>query len=177
MNVLALIGSPRKGSNTDILVDRILRGCRARRHTSEKLYLYDFEISPCIDCRRCKTKDYECAIKDGMTEIYPKMEQADVLLFGTPVYWYGPTGKMKLLIDRMRPFIASKKLRGKKGVLVVPCEEGPNACGALLEMFRKSFDYLGMEFVGKVLATAYERAEVAKNQEDLRKAYELGISL
>jgi len=177
MNILALIGSPRKGSNTDILVDRILRGCRERRHTSEKLYLYDFEISPCIDCRRCKTKNYECAIKDGMIKIYPKMKQADVLIFGTPVYWYGPTGKMKLLIDRIRPFIASEKLRGKKGVLVAPCQEGPNACGALVEMFRKSFDYLGMEFAGKVLATAYEKAEVAKNQQELRKAYELGMSL
>jgi len=177
MNILALIGSPRKGSNTDILADQILRGCQKREHTSEKLYLYDFEISGCIDCRCCKTKNYGCAIKDGMMEIYPKMEQADMLIFGTPVYWYGPTGKMKLLIDRMRPFIASKKLRGKKGVLVAPCEEGPNACGPLVEMFRKSFDYLGMEFGGKVLATAYEKAEVAKNRKELRKAYELGISL
>lgn len=177
MNILALIGSPRKGSNTDILADQILRGCQEREHTSEKLYLYDFEISPCIDCRCCKTKNYECAIKDGMTEIYPKMEQADVLIFGTPVYWYGPTGKMKLLIDRMRPFIAGKKLRGKKGILVAPCQEGPDACGALLEMFRKSFGYLGMEFEGKILATAYEKAEVTQNKEELRKAYELGMSL
>ena len=177
MNILALIGSPRRGGNTDILADQVLSGCRDNGHTTEKVYLYDYEISPCLDCRHCKTEDYTCAIKDDMQKIYPKMESADVLIFGTPVYWDGPTGKMKLLIDRMRPVIASEKLRGKKGVLVVPCEEGPAACGALVEMFRKSFDYLGMEFGGQILATAYERAEVAKNQEELRKAYDLGISL
>ena len=177
MKVLALIGSPRKGSNTDILVDNILKGCKEKGFTSEKLYLYDFSISACTDCRLCKTKDYKCAIKDDMQEIYPGMVEADVIIFGTPVYWYGPTGKMKLLIDRMRPFIASKKMQGKRGVLVAPSEEGPKACKALLEMFRMSFEYLGMEFVDSILSTAYERAEVSGNKEDLEKAYELGVSL
>jgi multimeric flavodoxin WrbA len=177
MKVLALIGSPRKGSNTDILVDRILEGCREKGFTVEKLYLYDFNISACTDCRLCKSEDYECAIKDDMQQIYPSIVEADVIIFGTPVYWYGPTGKMKLLIDRMRPFIASKKMQGKRGVLVVPSEEGPKACKALLEMFRMSFDYLGMEFCDSILSKAYERAEVSRNEDDLKKAYELGISL
>jgi len=177
MNILALIGSPRKAGNTDILVDQILKGCRETGYMTEKLYLYDYEISPCVDCRACKQKDYRCVIEDGMLQIYPKMEQADLLIFGTPVYWYGPTGKMKLLIDRMRPFIADKRLRGKRAVVVVPSEEGPAACGALLEMFRMSFAYLGMQFSGDLLATAYEKAEIADKHEELQKAYALGISL
>ena len=177
MKVLALIGSPRKGGNTDILVDKILEGCKEKGFTSEKLYLYDLSISACTDCRLCKSKDYECAIKDDMRQIYPLMVEADVIIFGTPVYWYGPTGKMKLLIDRMRPFIASKKMQGKRGVLAAPSEEGPKACKALLEMFRMSFDYLGMEFVDSILSSAYEKAEVSRNEDDLKKAYEVGISL
>ena len=177
MNILALIGSPRKGGNTDILVDHILKGCRKKGHTGEKLYLYDYEISPCLDCRFCKTKDYNCAIRDDMQKIYPEMQKADLIIFGTPIYWYGPTGKMKLLIDRMRPFIASKKLQGKKGVVVVPSEEGPAACIALIKMFRMSFNYLGIQFGGKVLATAYEKGEIAKNKAELEKAYKFGVSL
>ena len=177
MNILALIGSPRKAGNTDILVERLLMGAREKGHKSQKLYLYDYEISCCIDCRFCKTKDYNCAIQDDMQKIYPKMQDADLIIFGTPVYWYGPTAKMKLLIDRMRPFIASKRLEGKKAVLIAPCEEGPKACRALLEMFEMSFDYLGMEFSGKILATAYERGEVAEDKEELKKAYEFGVSL
>jgi multimeric flavodoxin WrbA len=177
MKVLALIGSPRKGSNTDILVDKILEGCREKGFIAEKLYLYDFNISACTDCRLCKSDNHECSIKDDMQKIYPKMEKADIIVFGTPVYWYGPTGKMKLLIDRMRPFIASRKMQGKRAVLVAPSEEGPKACKALLEMFQMSFEYLGMEFVESILSTAYERAEVSANKKDLNRAYELGISL
>lgn len=177
MKVLALIGSPRKGGNTDILVDQILNGCHGQGHTTEKLYLYDYDISACVDCRRCKGNGHRCVLTDGMQKIYPKMESAEVLIFGTPIYWYGPTGKMKLLIDRMRPFIADGKLRGKTGIVATASEEGPSACEPLLQMFRMSFDYLGMKLGGQVLATAYEKGEVAQDREQLEKAYQLGASL
>lgn len=112
MRILALVGSPRKGGNTDILTEEVLRGARDQGHDTEKLRLYDYEILPCRDCRRCKNRErgYSCALSDGMQEIYPQLERADVIVFGTPIYWYGPTAKMKLLIDRLRPFISSQGL-------------------------------------------------------------------
>ena len=121
MKILALVASPRKGSNTDILVDQILKGCKESGHSGEKLYLYHYRISPCIDCRNCKKGEYVCTLKDSMQQIYPKMEEADLIIFGTPNYWFGPTAKMKLLVDRMRPFAANKKMKGKRWVLVTHC--------------------------------------------------------
>lgn len=177
MKILALIGSPRIGGNTDMIVDRVLQGSQSCGHTVEKVYLFDHQIMPCLDCRRCKKNDFTCALRDGMSEIYTKLEDADLIVFGTPVYWYGPTAKMKLLIDRMRPFIASRKLKGKKGVVVTPSEEGESCCGPLMEMFRMSFEYLGMIFAGSILVKAYERGEIQDNKEDLKRAYELGASL
>lgn len=112
-----------------------------------------------------------------MREVYPKLEDADLIVFGTPIYWYGPTGKMKLFIDRLRPYIASGKLIGKAGVVVAPSEEGPGCCGPLMEMFRMSFDYLGMEFAGSLLAKAYEKGEVGEDAEEMKRAYKLGRSL
>jgi len=119
MKVLGLVGSPRKGSNTDLLVSAILEGAGANKHLTEKIYLYDFEIVPCVDCKACKKGNFKCAFGDGMQTIYPKLEEADAIVFGTPLYWYGPSAKMKLLIDRLRPFIASKKLKGRKAFLVI----------------------------------------------------------
>lgn len=177
MKILALIGSPRKGSNTDTLVEQALKGSEVSGHTYEKISLYNYDISPCIDCRKCKQGDYVCVIKDDMQGIYPKMDGADVIIFGTPNYWYGPTAKMKLLIDRMRPYVANGKLKGKKAVVITPAAEGPHACGPLMEMFRMCFEYLGMEFAGKILAAAYERGEVKNDQKALRNAYDLGASL
>jgi len=177
MKILALIGTPRKRSNTDLLVDQILQGSKKGKHTREKLYLYDYEILPCVDCRACKRGNFACSLKDGMRNIYPKMEKADLIVFGTPNYWYGPTGKMKLLIDRMRPFVANKKLKGKKWAIVSPSAEGPHSCRLLVEMLRLSCDYLGMKFSGKILARAYERGEIKKDQKALRTAFEFGMSL
>jgi multimeric flavodoxin WrbA len=176
MNILALIGSPRKRSNTDILVDETLKGAEDRGHSYNKIYLYNYEISPCVDCRECKKGNCVCAIKDDMPKIYPKLDEADLIIFGTPNYWYGPTAKMKLLIDRMRPYVASWKLKDKKAVVITPAQEGPIACGPLIEMFRMTFDHLKMKFAGKILATAFERAEIKYDQEALIEAYDLGAS-
>ncbi len=174
MKILVLNGSARKRGNTDILIDQILKGANEKGHTSEKLHLYDYEIFPCRDCRDCKEGDYVCSLDDGMRKIYPKMKKADLIIFGTPNYWNGPPAKMKLLIDRMRPFVLSQKLKDKKWVVVSPSGEGPKSCGPLLEMLRRSFDYLEMKYVGKILVKAYEKGEVRKDHRALRKAYELG---
>jgi len=179
MRILAVLGSPRKGGNTEILVDEILKGAELKGHDTERLRLYDYEILPCLDCRGCKKakSGYTCALSDGMGEIYAKLERSDLIIFGTPIYWYGPTAKMKLLIDRLRPYIASRKLTGKKGMIVVPSEEGPGCCGPLLQMFAMSFDYLGMEDAGSLLAQAYERGEIRKRPGKLEMARERGLSL
>jgi multimeric flavodoxin WrbA len=177
LKFLALVGSPRIGGNTDLLVEQILEGARSKGYETEKLYLYDYSISLCIDCRSCKKGDYVCCIKDEMQIICSKMVEADVLVFGSPVYWYGPSAKMKMLVDRLRPFVENKKLEGKRAVVVSPAAEGAGACGPLLEMFRLSFEYLKMEFVGEVLVNAYNKGEIAENKQEMNRAFELGSSL
>jgi hypothetical protein len=84
---------------------------------------------------------------------------------------------MKLLIDRLRPFIASGKLKGKRGLVVTPSEEGPGCCSPLVQIFRMSFEYLGMDFLGSLLAISYERGEVAGKKEEMEKSYRLGASI
>jgi len=177
MKILALIGSPRKGGNTDILVDQILKGAKTKGHTCEKLYLYKYKILPCTDCRKCKRGEHVCPVKDGMQKVYPKIACADVIIFGTPNYWNGPTAQMKLLFDRMRPFSGGKGVKGKKGIVVSPAGAGPKACGPLVEMFRMSFDYLEMKYAGKILVTAYDKGEIAKDKKAMKRAYDLGASL
>jgi multimeric flavodoxin WrbA len=174
MKVLGLIGSPRRCSNTDLLVSAILDGASQNNHTTEKIYLYDVDIAPCVDCRACKQGHFKCALNDDLQMLYPKLNEADVIVFGTPLYWYGPSAKMKLLLDRLRPFIASKGLSGKKAVLVIPSEEGPDACNFIVGMFTLSFKYLEIHLIGTLLAKASEKAEIKAQPQELRKAFALG---
>ncbi len=177
MKIVGLVGSPRKASNTDLLVSAILDGAKANKHSIQKIRLYDLDIAPCLDCKACKKGKYQCALKDDMKTLYPKLEEADVVIFGTPLYWYGPSAKMKLLVDRLRPFIASKGLKGKRAVLVVPSEEGADACELTVGMFSLSFKYLEMDLESAMLPTASERAEVKKQPEVLKQAFNLGKNL
>jgi multimeric flavodoxin WrbA len=174
MKILGLVGSPRKNSNTDLLVSAVLAGAAKNKHTTQKVYLYNVEIAPCVDCKACKKGDFQCVLKDGMQKLYPKIQNADVIVFGTPLYWYGPSAKMKLLLDRLRPFIASKELKGKKAVLVVPSEEGADACNHTVGMFNMSLGYLETTLISVLLPKASERAEIKKQPDVLRQAQAIG---
>jgi multimeric flavodoxin WrbA len=177
LKVLGLVASPRRESNTDLLVSAILYGAGSNNHQIDKQYLYDIDIQPCIDCRACKRGNCKCIIGDGMQLLYPKLEEADVIVFGTPLYWYGPTAKMKLMLDRLRPYVASKKLKGKKAILVVPSEEGAKACNYLIKTFKLSFNYLEIELTDKILAKASEKSEIKKKPAYLNKAFKLGKAI
>lgn len=177
MKILGLVGSPRRESNTDLLVTEILNGTAENGNATEKVYLYNINIAPCVDCKACRKGDYKCALKDDMQQLYPKLEHARTIIFGTPLYWYGPSAKMKLLIDRLRPFVASKKLKGKKAVLVVPSEEGADACKLAVGMFNLSLKYLEMDLVNVLLPKASERAEVKTQPQILEEARAIGKNL
>ena len=84
---------------------------------------------------------------------------------------------MKLLLDRLRPFIASKSLSSKKAVWVGPSEEGPDACNFIVGIFTLSFKYLEMDLIGTLFAKASEKAEVKAQPQLLNKAFDLGKSM
>jgi multimeric flavodoxin WrbA len=177
MRVLGLVGSPRKGGNTDIMVDAVLERARGNGHETEKVYLYEESIGPCIDCRGCKKGDLVCIVEDGMQKIYPKLDSANAIVFGTPVYWVGPSGTMKQLFDRLRPYFGNGRIKGKKAILVAPAGDGPSEADLLTEMFRRSFEYLKIEFLGYALGKAYDRKEILNDKQAMDRAAELGASL
>lgn len=177
MRIVGLVASPRKQSNTDLIVTQILEGAKASNHLVEKIYVYGLNLSPCIDCQACKKGSFQCAIHDDMQILYPEIEAADLIVFGTPLYWYGPSAPMKLVIDRLRPFIGSKKLKNKKAILVIPSEEGAEACNLIVGMFELSFHYLEMVITNKILPAAFERAEVKNQPQILDRAFQIGKKL
>jgi multimeric flavodoxin WrbA len=123
-NILGVMGSPRKKGNTHILVSRILEGAEAAGDDTEVLFLGDLNIRECDGCYNC-WKGRKCSKKDDMNALYPKIIGSDIIVFGTPVYWYGPTALMKCFIDRFVYFNCPEhraKIRGKSAVLAIPFE-------------------------------------------------------
>jgi multimeric flavodoxin WrbA len=163
-NIEILIGSPRKNGNTSIMAKYLHENALLSGMSSKITFLYDHTIQACTDCRGCKKGKKECFVLDDASEIYARLEKADIIIFGTPVYWFGPSATMKLLIDRLRPYYLNKKLAGKKAAVFLPAGEGAKDCDLTIEMFKRVFQTLGMIFMGAVTAKAYDIGDLNKNK-------------
>jgi multimeric flavodoxin WrbA len=157
MHVAIFIGSPRTRGNTATLAGLLEAALEAKGAECRSFYLYQHTIEPCLDCRACKQDEMECAQLDGMTLLYGNMEWADVIIFGTPIYWFGPSAQTKLMIDRFRPYFANKKLYGKRAALILPAGSGVEDCDLTIEQFRRVFKALGIEYIDAVAVKAYEQ--------------------
>jgi multimeric flavodoxin WrbA len=182
MKILGIVGSPRKEGNTDILVNEVLRGARDVGATTEKIFLNDLDIKPCQStCSDYCKKTGDCRIKDDMSQLYKKTFDSDVLVLGTPVYWYGPSAQLKAFIDRWYAFSHPEfveKMKGKKAILVAPFEESDiSASDPLVNMISKSMSYLKMKLIRKLLVTAGKKGAVKENLEAMNQAYNIGHEL
>jgi len=126
--ILFINGSPRKNGNTSAMLNTLLQKLDSRKFTFEQIRLYDHQIGPCIDCRGCKKNELKCIVNDDMQALYPKIESSEILIIGTPIYWFGPSAQTKLVLDRLRPYFSSQKLAEKKAALITPAGTGEKDC-------------------------------------------------
>lgn len=170
--LLVLNGSPRKKGNTAILSEYLISHL-GEDVIAEQLFLYDYIINPCTDCKACKEGDLECILDDGMDDLYAKIDEADYLIIGTPIYWFGPSGQMKMLLDRFRPYYVNKKLQGKKAALILPAGTGAGDCDLTIEMFKRSFNALGVDYIGAVTSKAYDAGDAYNDKQAMQSIEEL----
>lgn len=180
MKVLAVVGSPRKGGNTDILVDKVLLGAQEKGNTANKIFLNDLNIKPCQACMSCK-KTGRCAIDDDMQKVYAQILESECLVLGTPIYWLGPSAQMKTFIDRWYALLDANyktKLKGKSAAIITVCGAPETSMTDFtVQAFEKIFSFIGIELKGKITTSAREKAEVLKNKSVLEEAFSLGAML
>ena len=191
-NVLGIGGSPRKRGNSDVLVDRVLRGARDAGNETEIIQLRDYTFQPCIGCERCR-KDLRCTgLQDEMQQLYPKIENSRGIVLVSPVYCYTVSALMKAFLDRLycyyefseqRPGWYASRLagQGRKAVIVAVGEQATLEEGgmdAALVVLRRNLDVLGFEVVGELpVLGVFERGAVLKRPDVLQAAEELGAQL
>lgn len=170
--VLAIEGSPRKGGNSDLLCDAFLRGAAAAGHTTEKIYVQDLHLGPCLACYGCRNTS-KCVQKDGMDAVLAKMVEADVIVLATPVYFYSLSGQLKVLIDRTLPQYT--KIRDKDFYFIATAADGNAMLKTTMLALRGFTDCLPGATVKKELYGGgyYERGAV-KGSPVEQEAYETG---
>jgi len=159
MNVLVLMGSPRKKGNTAALLYPFCDELSAAGADVETVWLYEKEIRPCIACRACQ-KDWSgfgCAQKDDAAELFEKVLRCDLLVLATPIYSFYCTPPMKALLDRlvygMNKFYGEEKgpalWQGKAVGLLMTCGYRPEkGCDLFEEGMRRYCKHSGLRYLG-----------------------------
>ena len=174
MKILGIMCSPRKGGNTEILVQEALVSATELGAEVELVPIADKNIAPCDGCESCLVTK-KCKIEDDMQEIYSKLLEADGIIFGTPVYFWGVSAQAKALIDRTFVFRRSLSLENKvAGIVVVARRRGATQTfGALLNYFNMQ----RMIPAGGAVAYADKKGNVRQDSTGIAEARALGRNI
>lgn len=182
MKVIGLVGSPREGSNTGILIEEALEGAAETGAETKIFNLSNMNIAPCKACMHCKSNQGKCATEDDMQILYKEIEQADAFILGSPVYMWQMSAQTKLFTDRL--FAAFGTVLGekydKKDVGLVFSQGNPDE-SLFREYFnytRKMFEFLGYNVVDVVNSQDNTVPGAVKDKKAvMENARELGIKL
>jgi len=179
------MGSPRIKGNTDLLLDEALRGAQSQGAEVEKLVVDKLNIAPCREYYRC-LKDGNCAIRDDMDDIYPKLLDADRVIVASPIFFYGLTSQVKALIDRSQAIWARKYVlkqnlpdSGRKGAFIaVGATRGEKLFDGSILTVKYFFKTIGVKYVDELLIPGVDKkGEVKEHPTALSDALELGRRL
>jgi multimeric flavodoxin WrbA len=184
--VLGIMGSPRKKSNTDLLLDAALQGASQEGAEVEKIAVYDLQISPCREIYAC-TRDGNCPIRDDMQSLYDKLSRADHIVFASPIFFYGITSQAKAVVDRCQALWARRYVldtlkeddRIRKGIFIsVGATKGKRLFDGAVLTVKYFFDAVGVKYAGDLLLRGIEgKAQIRENPQALGDAFKLGRKL
>lgn len=139
INVLAFAGSPRRGGNSETLLDWVLAAMAQEPDVvTEKVILTDAGINPCKGCNACQ-KINKCVQRDGMDIYHDKIIEADIIILAAPIFCMGIAAQAKALIDRAQVFTSRKYVLK---LPVVPVERKGKRLGVFLSTAGRDWSYV-----------------------------------
>jgi len=171
MKIVGILGSERKGGNTEVLLDVALEEAQKNGVLTDKVPLRDKSIAPCDGCLGC-VKTGKCVIEDDAQEIYEKMLESEGIIWATPVYFWSMSGQTKTLMDRTYALLFPKlQLTNKTGGLILVA--GTRGCMNAANAFHMYFKYNHMFFAEFAFGYAREKGEITKNAFAVNMAKEM----
>jgi multimeric flavodoxin WrbA len=185
MKVLGIYGRPRKGGNSDQLLNEALKGARDAGAEVTTIRCVDLDMSGCLECGGCDETG-ECVLQDDMQSVYPQLDEANAIIVASPMFFYGVSSQVKALIDRCQAMWNRRMLRktkdqrrthdrGRGYLLAVGATRGKNLFEGAQLVAKYFFDALDMTYEGGVFVRSAEGAgDIARQPEAMQEALELG---
>ena len=177
MNIIVLQGSPNREGSTRIMVDAFVDGASMAGPQVEIVDVARLNIRPCTGCVKC---GYEgpCVQRDAMGELREKILASDMIVFATPLYYFGMSAQLKTIVDRFCSFNSSlSSKRMKSALLAVAWDSDDWTFEALTTHYRTLVRYLDFSNQGMVLGYGCGTPSLTMNSSYVEQARELGRSL
>jgi multimeric flavodoxin WrbA len=180
MKVLALIGSPRKGGNSDILADEVLNGATQAGAKTEKVYLDDFSIRPIGEVADNSRAREDSRADDDFPRILERFLDSEITVWSTPIYWAGVSAQMKCFIDRLSSYFNNphytKRFTGKGHIFLCTYGRSDKDYSKMVtEPMKNTIKTLRGIYLGDIcVPSCYQKGKIREKPEILEQAFELG---
>lgn len=175
--IVVLVGSMRKGGNTDLLAQSFAEGA-SKNNIVEVVSVADYKVNPCVGCNSCFSREgNQCFQKDDMYKIYEKLKIADMVVIASPVYFYGISAELKAIVDRLHTPMRNEFQIKKLALLLVGAATLPELFDAIKLQYQLVLNFFHLEDVGMVLVKGVKDIGDIKKTQALKEAYNLGSSI
>ena len=177
-NILILEGGPRSNGNSDMLAEAFATGARAKGYDVNVIKVPGYKVNGCFACGMCWSMGTPCVQSDDMEKIFPEIEQADMIVFASPLYFFSWPTQIKSVIDRLYPYALEKSERSVAGkecaLLLAAATDVQEEAKGMLESYRILAEYMHWHSVGEVVAYGVDKKGDVRNTAYLEQAQELG---
>ena len=174
MNIVILQGSPNLKGSTGILAEKFTMGAEEAGHKVKRLDLSKMNIKPCTGCVAC---GYEgpCVQKDDNEILKKEILGADMIVFATPLYYYGMSAQLKIAVDRFCSYNSSLHAKHMRSALLAVAWNADDwTFDALSAHYKTLVRYCNFNDQGMVLGYGCGTPGMTKRSRAVRDAYELG---
>lgn len=177
MKIVLLEGSPNKNGSSNTLANAFIEGAKEAGHSVDVIGAAHANIHPCTGCIHC---GYEgpCVQKDDVDDIRARVLAADMMVFVTPLYYYGMSAQLKTLVDRFCAFNSSIQRKHMKSAMIAAAWNADGRTfGALEAHYKTLVRYLNLKDMGAVRGKGCGTPSMTKRSRYVQQAYELGKNL
>lgn len=177
MKIAVIEGSPHKKGSSNMLAEQFIRGARENGHTVTVLDAAHMNIHPCIGCGHCGM-DGECVHKDDNHVIRETLLESEMVVFVTPIYYFGVSAQLKMVIDRFYSYTMRLSAKHLKAVLITAAWDSNNdVMPYTADYYGKLCRYMNFENCGMVLGTGCGTPSMTRGSSHMKAAYQLGKSI
>lgn len=174
MKILVIKSSPHKESSSGMLADEFINGLKENNHSVEIFDAGHKKIGQCIACDVCRTKG-ECFNKDAMVELKDLIFKSDMIVFVTPLYYFGFSAQLKTVIDRFYDFNDKLTRKHIKSFLICAgYDSSEESYKALVENYNIIADFLNFDNKGMLLGRGCGTPSMTKSSPFMKEAYDMG---